>query len=502
MWLMLLPAFAQTEEPGWTNTFRETRGSEGARVAGSGENGFFVIEPLQEKTPSVELSWFDNGVPQEQWKKNIRIEQPANGTQQYDHAYVSGQRLYLFTSGTTNDGDQLQAYVSVFNTSGELLSGPTLIHYFNSDGKEQKAFLITEFSPDGSKILVLFDSPFERKTSETIPVKVYDAELDMLWEKALELPSDKNIIQVHSYRVDNEGGIYMMSGQNPLKNNVPWQKPQGSRYIVLYYNFQLNRLKEYDVSLKDKQVVSAQFAINHFNELVIGGYYSNDFRFSVAGTFLFILNARAEGIKAAAFMAFQNEFLLHFMNQKQADRKGTLSDFYLDHLLIGEDDNYYLVGEQYYVTEEIIMDPTTGRQLLERRYNYDDIIVTRVNSDGRIEWSAKVPKRQYDLSNNPQSSYTCHLVKNALALCFNDHPENTTRLAETPQGDATSWNGSRGGIITRVNVTSDGQVHRSTLVNQKELDLLLIPSVSGKDPYRLPVLGFMGGRDYRFYVLP
>jgi hypothetical protein len=99
-------------------------------------------------------------------------------------------------------------------------------------------------------------------------------------KKKFSCPYTQEIVQVHQLSVRQSTAIlYMMSGRNPAKDSKLWQKPQGARYVVFYYNAKTNKLKEYDISLKDKQVLSVIWLqLNQKQDVIITGYYSNDFQ--------------------------------------------------------------------------------------------------------------------------------------------------------------------------------------------------------------------------------
>jgi len=486
-----------------SESFRYAKSTAGAVMIGADATGCFVYETTQGNSPSIQLSKLDRADLHLLWKKTVALPQPESSSKQsFEQVQLIGESIYLFTSGRQNEPATYQVYVTILDAQAQFVSGPTLLHYAEDVWKAGKPQLVVRFSPDRQKLLVLYDSPYERKVQESVSIKVYDTSLDLLWERKLELPYGQDVVQVHNYQIDNSGGVYMMSGQNPVKNNLAWQKPQGHRYVVFYYNFSSNKLREYDVSLKEKQVISVQFMINPKNELVIAGYYSNDYQFAAAGTFLFVLAAEAEGVRTAGMMPFSSEFLKLSLTPRQLEKSGALVDYYLDYLIAREDDTYLLIGEQYSVSENIMMDPMTGRQLIERRYNYDDLMVNCVDNNARILWSARVPKRQFDTSQNEYDSFACAMDGGSLHVFFNDHPENAAKLGHDGSGEAQGWNGSRGAVTAHVEIGSDGRMHRSAFPKKKSNDLLFRPAMAASGMNLPLILGFESSKDFQFCLIP
>jgi archaellin len=157
-----------------------------------------------------------------------------------------------------------------------------------------------------------------------------------------------------------------------------------------------------------------------------------------------------------------------------------------------------LIGEQFYVTERVNTDINTGRVIVENIYHYDDLIVTRLEMTGKIAWSQRVAKEQYSSTEYDRCGYNVFLRDGTLAFVFNDDKENTALLLKDPKSRLVSWNGSRTSTITLVELNNNGVVLRSTLATEEVAEGSITPELGSSEVYRLPVLGFTKGRDFRF----
>jgi hypothetical protein len=412
----------------------------------------------------------------------------------------SKNQLVLFTGEFSKENEQFQIFCTLFDKQGNKLTEPALVHYTLAESKSDVPEFGVVLSQDSLKMLLFFNPPFARKSTETLSFKCYDEALDLLWEKEMLLPYTNEVVQVNSFLLDNNTNVYMMSGENPEKVSRRWQRPMGGRYVVFFFNAKEKKLKEYDVSLKDKQVLSVGFALNTQQDVIICGYYSNDFRFSAAGTFLFSITAGGGGVKVATFMPFAQDFVAKLVKRIRSDDE-SLPDFYLDHIFIRTDNTIELIGEQYYTSEYTLTDPTTGRQTIEYRFNFDDLIVTKIDANGRHLWNTKVPKRQYTVSDTEHFSYACFHEGNVLRLYFNDHPDNAQKLSAMPEGEASLWSGGRQSVTTEVTISDDGKTERKNIIQNKERDGALSPMVGNVDYSRPNILGYKEGKEYRFVLV-
>lgn len=473
------------------------------RVIGSDATAFYVTEFNDEKTPSISFVAYSLTDSKELWRRKILLPSSGVSDSRYEQALHMKSGFLLFSTSFSEVTGQMQAYATMLNSKGEQMGDHVLVHYITADARSRNVKFDVRLSPDSSRMLLYFNPPYERKASENLSFKVYAPDLELMWEKDLSLPYAQDVVQVHNFIIDNGGHLYMMSGRSPekvlLQNNPPLA--QGGRYVLFHYNPTENKVKEYDVSLKDKQVIATAFALRADGSLVISGYYGNNYQFAIAGVFQFELNPEGRGIKTASFMPFPADFLGRFAGSREmVSKHNSLNDFYLDHVFPLQDGNTLLIGEQYYVEESVRFDPVTGRQIVEYFHHFDDIIVTKADVQGRILWCVKVPKQQYTSGKGGNCSYNCFLDEK-LHLIFNDDDGNQERLKALPQGEALAWNQSKNSVTTLVEVSPEGTLTRKVLVQNKLAESLLAPHLGSFHPLGTMILGYDMGKSYRFGVV-
>jgi hypothetical protein len=411
------------------------------------------------------------------------------------HFYVRDHVMTTMSVRRDRESDRGEIYVSRFDADGKSLSPEKLVHTKNNWTDQRRIGLECKFSPDSSHILVFFDSERERKQSEGISFKCYSSDWTLVWEKEIRLPPSADVLQPHHFLVDNDGGVYMMSGRKPIKAASDWQHPQGGKYVVYYYNAQLNKLKQYDINLKDKQVVSVDFILSEKQELIIAGYYSDNFQNRASGTLLFRIDTGGGRIRNASYTPFSKEFLKEMTGKE----KGTIDDFYLDYLMLTDSGDVVLAGENYYMSRIVTTDPTTGRQLIEYRYNFDDIMVCKMDTAATHRWNVRIPKKQFtSILNDDNCSYSCVSKGDMIAITFNDDESNNEKSNSGKYTVASPWSGSKNSVTTRVDVAFDGRYERYTLVDNSQERLLFNPLMCPQASWSHPFLGFNDKRSYKF----
>jgi hypothetical protein len=235
--------------------------------------------------------------------------------------------------------------------------------------------------------------------------------------------------------------------------------------------------------------------------MIVGGYYSNDFSFAVAGSFVFRISAGGLTLKNASYMALPKDFLSQFISGRELDRYPELADFFLDHMIIQDNGSILLIGEKYTLSERVNMDPVTGRTIIENLHHYDDIIIHNLMDNGKINWLGYIPKAQHSSLERDKCGYNYFISKNDIRFYFNDHPDNFKALQNNPRARIDSWNGSRSAVISEVVFDANGSTTRKNLVSHKAAGGVLIPGLSSEQTLGNIVLGLSQNKDYKFCIL-
>lgn len=459
--------------------------------------GFLLIESTQEKNPKIHVVAYDkNGGLVNEFNHTLTCDSEFDLA--VDRIIPYDSTTYIFLSGYDKKEKMQRAYVAILRENGRVVEQPKLIF---SSPNDFSGNLQLSFSPNKKNFALYFETGTFRKAEVPVHFKILDSEFNTIRDKELFLPYGAEVVQVQQCLVDDSANVFLVSGKNPVKNNVRVMRSQGGRYLVFYYNFKENKLKEYDISLKEKQVVAAQGAINSNNEMIVAGYYSNDFSFAVAGTFVFKIATGGGALKSASYMAFPKDFLTQIIGNRETERYPELSDYFLDHMILQPNGSILIIGEQYSISERVNMDPVTGRTIVENLHHYDDIIIHSLEESGKINWSGFIPKAQHTSLDRDKCGYNFFIQPDKINFYFNDHPDNFKVLQQNPRARVDSWNGSKSAVITEVSFDFSGKNSRKNLISHKAAGGVLLPGLSNEQIRGNIILGLSQNKDYKFCIL-
>ncbi|MFM7726011.1 MAG: hypothetical protein ACKO7B_04880, partial [Flavobacteriales bacterium] len=228
--------FSFSQEFIWSDAFRNDVDLERVKAVEQSDTFFHVVEVRDDHI----LRWilFDKKTLRHISTKEIS---PTSAENTLEHFFISKDTLHTISTRRNRELDRLEVFAMRYTMSGQMVGSEQLVHFSAEAYSTSKSGLRLKISPDGSRVLLYFDKDIERKQTEGIHFKCYDKYWSFIWEKDLRLPPSPDILQVHHFLVDNFGGVYMMSGRNPVKTSSDWQRPQGGQYVVYYFNAERNK---------------------------------------------------------------------------------------------------------------------------------------------------------------------------------------------------------------------------------------------------------------------
>ncbi len=295
------------------------------------------------------------------------------------------------------------------------------------------------FSPDSTKLLIYHVDKLGENNNQQLRFAVFDNQLKLLYN--LDTLVDDNLMGygLSEYKINNDGTVYYMD-RCRFEGEKGERKKEPQYYYKLYcIDRNGTRIRKQDIDLDGKFITGTRMSFDKDNHLYIVGLYSNIGRKRAAGYLCCKVDGESFEIQFQKHRAFGRN--VYIENQPKKEREKMQSQFGLsktpielkDHAIqdiIKADDGLYLLTE-FYIKEPCYDKkyPNRKDKFMEtdnKTTKHNDIIVFKINNNGVLLWSERVPKRQimYKCGQGYWSSFASLLKDDYLYIIFNDNPAN------------------------------------------------------------------------------
>jgi hypothetical protein len=422
-------------------------------------------------------------------------------TPKIEHIFYLRNRFLVFSSFYSKSKQKYYAYVQAMTEDGSIDNNFRCLDSIDSGSRRNKGNFDFVLSEDKTHILIYHNEPFDKYANEKFSYKVIDENLNTLWSKSLELPYKDKQFHVSSYRVDNEGNVFMLANIDKNKEEMERHKPNHI-YSILAYFFQEDKLKEYKMDLGDKFISDVAFNINPTGDLICTGFYSRNSETSQAGVFFLKIDKNTKEVSEKNVREFDKDFLLEFMSERKIDKGRELYNFDIGHLLLREDGSAIMVAEQYYMDVVSYYNPASHSYNYTYHYYYNDVIVVGFDPKGQIGLLKKIGKYQHSVNDGgPYSSYVLVDGGSMLHFIYNDNPENVHRPeSEIEHGHISSMNSPGRSVVVMVSMDLHGNTQRTQLLDNhsKKNASWFEPKMNKKISDKDLILFSRRGKYYRF----
>ncbi len=235
-------------------------------------------------------------------------------------------------------------------------------------------------------------------------------------------------------------------------------------------------------------VYDVMFSMNKQNNIVIAGFFKDVVErkgrdLVDVGVFNYRINSTSGSVEGKSIKIFDEKILTALeSNQKRARYMNYKVDY-----IIPNGDDFYLVGEQYTVTVQTRQsNPMSGVQNIiaiasganpfyvgkNFIYEYMDVIVAKINSQGQFEWISNSPLRNQTVTSDNPHVFKQYIAVNStkgIYLFYNEHRKNSERLAQPDfePKDLKTQVYIHGSNFVYSKITFDGKVkHDIAFVNE------------------------------------
>jgi len=367
-----------------------------------------------------------------------------------------------------------------------------LINFFNSDpgfgamsfgfgskinfGGTTKFDLMT--SEDESKILIQYrKKPTVKKDTKSwdiIEVAVYDIDLNKQWNKQYKMPYTERRMDFLDNLIDNDGNVFIASKvfhDDSNKDKKKRNDKQANYHVELFeLNSSLDKIKTSTISLDDKFINGISMFQSSNKEMIFAGYYNKGkYLGNADGIYTYKVNQKGDLISKNFYeipLEILNQYVKNRTKKKNAkkDKKGKAEAGFLNlkELVYSKDGGLTLIGEVVYTVYHY--NSKTGGYYT---YHYEDVLVTKVNSQGDLAWMKKIPKRQKGLKGKGGMSYTYFNANDNHYIIYLDNIKNfNLPLDKIP----ALHSDGQGGFLTAMKINDEtGEAVKGSILDFRKI---------------------------------
>ncbi|HPQ58921.1 MAG TPA: hypothetical protein PK499_09590 [Flavobacteriales bacterium] len=424
---LLALGVAQAQEPVYrwgppvTNDHTERRIE---RLLALGDDGFVLLRTLTDAT-TVKHYWL------ERYSKDlahvsteeVEFHGGVMGDSRFlDAIEVVNGRLVAFVTHWHKDSGKHTLLMHDLALDGTLGEGREL-DVIAAEKMGNRGFFSTAFSPDGTKLAVLADLPYEKNMQGRVRLSCFDPTTgERLWNKEQELDWGSEKAPRHDLVVDDKGRAYLFK--------QTWQKPVWM--YALYSTNGSDWLAHRTKHLDGKQVEDHRMAIGPEGQAFVYALYTTEpsnYDKRVHGSWYALFGPdgslavdRAEGWPREVVAMLGSE---HLANNAE---KAHVKDLRIKDVLGTRPGKSYGDGRLLVLLEQVEekSDPVAGSSPMQYTYSwvYDDALVLSLDaSSGDLDWWRHIDKHQEVRSSTPVDefgSYLPYLKEDRLFLFWNN----------------------------------------------------------------------------------
>ncbi len=294
-------------------------------------------------------------------------------------------------------------------------------------------------SEDQSKLMIFYFIYNSNNIPKRFGVRVYDADLELMWVNEHIKPEFKNgIFNFENFSVQNNGDVYFIGAISQAGEKATFRKKgninkysifkidkPGEHFQIYHLYDEGEEIESIDLDLKDFYIRDMNYSINS-GQLFIYGVYCTEEQVSALGTFIAKVNFDNETIDEIEFKKFNEDLISRDYNKKELE-------FFNKHYKNDEWDGFHYEvsklktrkdGSHYFVSEKWLR----GYYNSSTDYLYEDLYITSVEFDKGIKQNFKISKRQYAFLYNIICSYNIIEGEKGSYFVFNNFPHSTTPM--------------------------------------------------------------------------
>ncbi|MDD2982383.1 MAG: hypothetical protein PHQ74_03255 [Crocinitomicaceae bacterium] len=409
-----------------------------SKALGQDETGFYILKEFGSiSNASVVLEKFS---PKFELLFSTSIESTSgtfNDSKLHRYTTMKNGKVYVFLVGWSKAKQQNSFHVREVNEDGSLSDRTFELETEPATGQMKSANYSYSFSPDGSKLLVLTDKPFNKGAKESLRLQVFNTDdFSSIWKKDLTLENESDRFDGNQIIVDNQGTAFL------LKDVRISNKEHVYQLITTGKDFStLSGIDLQGYGLGQRKLnIDAAGNLLVAGTLVPAGRRNTDSQ----ATWFFKANSKGE-VLMNKVEALGKEMLSLVVSEKSAEKEGyVLDNQVVKDVLLKEDGGIILLLEEQRETKTVI--PQSVPPVYEYTLFYGNVLAISMDATGNRVYNAVIEKNQTERSLDSKvvfGSFAYQLKNDKLHVVWN----YTQVLTDPPLNKFRYWKDKSGAKI-------------------------------------------------------
>lgn len=430
-----------------------------------GDNGFVILRKHTDNT-FVDRYWIEhyNGDLSLISTNEVAFSLGVMGdSYDIEEVAVLGDRVLVFVSHWDKGAGKNSLSVKELSMEGEL-NDLAEMGSITAQKMGNRGMFEFAYSDDQSKIAILYEMPFAKKTQERLELKCFDANsLELIWSTDKELKNLSKRAVLHDLAVDNKGRVFIYKR---FRIKSDWD------YTLYTYDADGSGWSESTIDVGENEILEADISFDKKNEMTFLYTYTQEssaYKRELHGFGYIHYNALlAQDVNETG--PWMKDVVTYFSGERIAENpdKSRIDDFFIQDVLDRND------GKKLYVLEQIKTKntPIAGSSPIQYTYEWDykDLLILCVEpSTGDVVWWQAINKTQHLVKNedfDEYGSYLAHLNEDRLFILWNN-----TELS-VPSIPPANWTEPDGTRYVKHKAFHDKTVH-ATFMHVVEPDGVL-----------------------------
>jgi hypothetical protein len=400
----------------------------------------------------------------------------------------TGGKVFVFSYLQDNKKKQKSIFIHTYNPSDQNVSQGEKIAEMNFEGfkKSRAGFFKVKQSMNKEFVVVFYSLPFDGDDPERFGAIVYDQNMKEVWKNEFTLPHRSDRFEMQEMKVGNNGEVFILGRKYQDKSSGQRKDPKNFHFVMLHSAQGGKSLMENQIGLKNYYITDMTAEMNTANDIVCAGFLSEKSKSnSMKGVFYIVLDQKSGQVKLETVSEFDLGFITEGMSPRQQEKaqkvagkgKNIEMPYYVFRdFILKENGGALITAEEYYV---VMVQTTSSSGVITTKYYYhfNEIIVVDLKSDGSINWTAMIPKKQATINDfGFYSSYLTATSKGKVYLLYNDHIDNLKNKTNTQRQTGTQ--GIKNNMAAMITIDNKGNWTKEMLFTISAAGINFLPKYS------------------------